>query len=64
MVGRRCGFDSKGYRILDRQVPDFDKLTSSDAIRMLKSRIIFNHGGFHRSEGIIISGKPVLLRKF
>ncbi|RUS74504.1 hypothetical protein EGW08_017735, partial [Elysia chlorotica] len=46
LVGKHCRFDSKGYRILDLQVPNFDKMTSSDVTRMLKSRIIFNHDDF------------------
>ncbi|CAG5122875.1 unnamed protein product [Candidula unifasciata] len=39
--------DSKGFRVLDNQVPyHLDKMTSADIVRMLKSRIIFDHEDF------------------
>ncbi|BFZ18325.1 hypothetical protein BsWGS_21364 [Bradybaena similaris] len=38
--------DSKGFRVLDNQVPDLDRMTSADLVRMLKSKIIFDHEDF------------------
>uniref|UniRef100_A0A0B6ZP15 Pseudouridylate synthase RPUSD4, mitochondrial n=1 Tax=Arion vulgaris TaxID=1028688 RepID=A0A0B6ZP15_9EUPU len=38
--------DSKGYRVLDDQVPDLNKMTSADLVRMLKSKVIFDHEDF------------------
>ncbi|GFO21447.1 RNA pseudouridylate synthase domain-containing protein 4 [Plakobranchus ocellatus] len=58
LMGKRCRFDSKGYRILDLQVPNFDKMTSADVIHMLKSRIIFNHDDF------LVIDKPYGLPSF
>lgn len=34
--------DSKGYRILTSQVPDFSRLTNEEVVNMLESRIVFN----------------------
>lgn len=42
MIDQREKFDSKGFRILKNQVPDFTKVTNNEILDILEKQILFN----------------------